>query len=479
MLVYTSNIVADYLAMVMNMNTKQIGAIAVVLVIIIAGVSVYLAFGGGSSNNDPNYGLSDNIDGRLTIFGNANNDDYIDQRDVEAVESIISGEVEPVYFDCKLSYGGATVQRTLADANCDGVVDETDLDIIQRMVDREVGMQINFYDVDGVASSCTYPLDTMAIGYKSNYEAVLILGAEDKCLYACNQVSDNGAYSKWYTAFSDAQGIGSRFDPDYEVFVKEGNEKPSCVITGTRAWFDADMETTLAPLGIDVVRLPFWEDNVTVSGIITLGYLLGCEDAAYDYAETADSVLETIEDTLSNVPLADRPLVYASYNGTKISTMHNGVHEFVTAAGGKTVLDIGGYQAGTNIDGEGIISMNPDFIVFSVYYGFLEEYDSLETTKDYVYDMLTNSDGMYFSLIEQTNAYKEGNVYIFDQGMFMGPASYIPIAYMANLLYPDLFDFDVDALFTEYLEKYHPEFSIEDFEGLSYYSLNEVLNYYN
>ena len=123
--------------------------------------------------------------------------------------------------------------------------------------------------------------------------------------------------------------------------------------------------------------------------------------------------------------------------------------------------------------------MNPDFIVFSVYYGFLEEYDSLETTKDYVYDMLTNSDGMYFSLIEQTNAYKEGNVYIFDQGMFMGPASYIPIAYMANLLYPDLFDFDVDALFTEYLEKYHPEFSIEDFEGLSYYSLNEVLNYYN
>lgn len=60
MLVYTSNNVADYLAMVMNMNTKQIGAIAVVLVIIIAGVSVYLAFGGGSSNNYPNYGLSDN-----------------------------------------------------------------------------------------------------------------------------------------------------------------------------------------------------------------------------------------------------------------------------------------------------------------------------------------------------------------------------------------------------------------------------------
>lgn len=459
------------------MNTKQIGAIAVVVIVIVAGAGIYLAFGGGSSNNSPNYGLSDNIDGRLTIFGNANNDDYIDERDVEAVESIIAGELEPVYFDCTLTYGGATVQRTLADANCDGVVDETDLEHIERMVNREPNMKVYFYDVDGVAASCTYPLDTMAIGYKSNYEAVLILGEEDKCLYACDQVSNNGAYSRWYTAFSNAQGIGSRFDPDYEIFVKEGNEVPSCFITGTRAWFDADMETTLAPLGVDVIRLPFWEDNVTVSGIITLGYLLGCEEAAYQYAEIADSVLETIEDALADIPLEDRPLVYASYNGTKISTMHNGVHEFVTSAGGKNVLDIGGYQPGTNIDGEGIINMNPDYIVFSVYYGFLEEYDSLETTKDYVYDMLTNTDGSYLSLIEQTDAYKNGNVYIFDQGMFMGPASYIPIAYMANVLYPDLFDFDVDALFAEYLKLYHPEFSIEDFEGLSYYSLEEVLSY--
>lgn len=91
------------------MNTKQIGAIAVVVIVIVAGAGIYLAFGGGSSNNSPNYGLSDNIDGRLTIFGNANNDDYIDERDVEAVESIIAGELEPVYFDCTLTYGGATV----------------------------------------------------------------------------------------------------------------------------------------------------------------------------------------------------------------------------------------------------------------------------------------------------------------------------------------------------------------------------------
>ena len=460
------------------MDSKKVGAIAVVLIVVIAGVCVYLSMGGGSDDS-PNYGLSDNIDGRLTVFGNANNDDYIDDRDIEAVEAIIAGEQEPVYFDCTLEYNGKTVQRSLADANCDGKIDEADVAWIQDMVDRKQNMQVYFYDVDGVCASCTYPLTTMAIGYKSNYEAVLICGAEDRCLYACNQVADNGAYSQWYTAFSDAQSIGSRFTPDYEVFLSGDNEVPSCFITGTRAWFDENMEETLGPLGVDVVRLPFWEDNVTVSGVITLGYLIGCEEAAYEYAEMADSVLKTIEDGVADIPLEERPLVYASYSGTKISTLHNGVHEFVTAAGGRTVLDVGGYQPGSSIDGEGIMAMDPDYIVFSLYYGFLEEYDNLEDTKKVVYDTLTNTDGQYFSLVEMTNAYKEGNVFGFGQGMFMGPASYIVIGYMANQLYPDLFDFDVDALFAEYLEKYHPEYTVEDFEGLCYYNMNEVLEYYN
>lgn len=460
------------------MNNKMIGAIAVVIILLVAGVAVYLTLNPGSKTTS--YGLSDNIDGRLTIFGNANEDDYIDDRDVEAVKAIIAGEVEPTYFDCYRTYGGSVVQRCLADANCDGKIDEADVEWIQNMVDRKQNMQVYYYDVDGVCASCTYPLTTLAVGYKSNYEAVLICGAEDSVLYACNQVADSSStYYKWYHEyFSQAQNIGSRFTPDYEVFAQEGNEAPSAFITGTRAWFDADMEETLAPLGVDVVRLPFWEDNVTVSGIITLGYLLGCEEAAYEYAEMADSVLDTIQEAIADIPESERPLVFASYNGTSISKMHNGIHEFVTAAGGRTVIDEG-YAAGTSIDGEGIYTMDPDWIVFSLYYGFLETYDSLETTKATVYDALVNTDNKYFQVIEQTDAYKEGNVLIFGQGMYMGPASYITVAYLANHLYPDLFDFDCDALFAEYLAKYHPDYTVEDFAGLVYYEMQDVLDYYS
>lgn len=460
----------------MKMNTKYL-AVAVVAILVVAGAATALVLAGDDDKDVP-LG-SNNLDGRLTIFGNANNDDYLDSRDVDFVKAIIAGEEDAVYYDCYRVYQGTTVSRSFADANCDGKIDEADVTWIQNMADRKENMLVYFYDVDGVISSCTYPLDTMAIGYKSNYEAVLICGAADRCLYACNQVSDNGAYAKWYTAFSDAKSIGSRFNPDYEVFLKEGNEKPDFFLSGTRAWFDPNMEETCGPIGVDVVRLPYWEDNICVSSVITLGYLIQCEDAAYKYAELVDSVLKTVQDAVSDIPVEERPLVFASYNGTNIAAMHSGIQEAVIAAGGRTPLQAG-YSSG-KIDGEGIYAMNPNFILLDhsgPYYGFLETYTTLEETKEKMYTDLTESDGKYIKVIDHTTAYREGNVLFFGQGTYMGPASYVTIAYIANALYPNLFDFDVDSLFNDYVETYHPEFSAADYAGLQYFNLDDLNAYF-
>lgn len=169
-------------------------AVAVVAIVVIAGIGAAIALGG--EDGGKSYGASLNQDSRLTIFGNANGDDYLDQRDVDAVKAIISGEQEAEYFDCYLSYGGNPVKRSFADANTDGKIDQADVQLIQDMVDRKQHMQIKFYDVDGVVSSCTYPLTTAAVGYKSNYEALLACNAADTVTYVCDQVGNNGSYSK-------------------------------------------------------------------------------------------------------------------------------------------------------------------------------------------------------------------------------------------------------------------------------------------
>ena len=452
---------------------KKMMAVAVVAIVVIAGVAAFLVLNNGGEKKS--FGTSTNSESRLTIFGNANGDDYIDQRDVDAVKAIIAGEQEATYFDCYLSYGGKVVQRSFADANADGKIDQADVDIIQNMVDRKQNMQVKFYDVDGVVSSCTYPLTTAAVGYKSNYEALLICGAADTVTYVCNQVGQDGSYAKWYQMFlgDDVKCYGSRFTPDYEVFK---DDAPSYFLSGTRAWFDENMEETVAPLGMDVVRLPFWEDNGAVSAVITLGYLIGHEDQAYEYAEKADVVYNTINEALKDVALKDRPLVFASYNGTSISSMHNGIHELVTAAGGRTVIDEG-YSKGS-IDQEALaLTIKPDWIILDQYYGFLETYTTESETHAKIVDDLVNTENKYVNAINKTTAYSNGNVLFLQQGIYMGPAAYIATAYVANQIWGDKFDFDVDAMFKDYIDTYHSDYSFEDFDELEYFDLADLNKY--
>ncbi len=273
--------------------------------------------------------------------------------------------------------------------------------------------------------------------------------------------------------FDGAECFGSRFTPDYEVFVKEGNTPPSFMLSGTRAWFDPNMEETCAPIGIDVVRLPFYEDNWTVPAIITLGYLLNHEKQAYAYVEKADAVYQTIKDALKDVKAEDRPFVYCNYSLNSVTGMHGGVNELVTLAGGRNPIDMG-YTKGS-IDGEAIVTMNPDWIISSQYFGYMETYEDHDSCQKAMYTQYGTTDGKYEKNIVMTEAYKKGNVLLFNQGVYMGTASYVACAYLANHLYPDKFHFDVDAIFDDYLSSYHPDWKASDFKDIDYLELKTYL----
>ena len=485
--------------------------------------------------------------GLLTVFGNANGDSVINSADVklikeaiplynalasakaakstadkgtdEAAKTAAAKSVEtaqaaldrklPTALDASWEYKGNTSSYYLADANCDGKIDSLDVAVVEKIISIQAAVHnynkgdctsaissnqlislgidrvnVFFYDVDSVIASFQYPLTgDMAIGYKSNYESVLICGANSRCSYACNQVSDSSSsYYKWYHPYyAQAKAIGSRFTPDYEVFVNSG--APQMFISGTRAWFDANMETTLAPMNVSVIRLPFWEDNTCESSVVTLGFLICCPQAANAYGAKVTDVLNSIADAVKDIPLEDRPLVFQSYNGTSISTMHNGIHEAVYAAGGKTPWDVGYSNGNISIE-EVNLNMNPDYIGLDQYYGFLETWDvnDKKASFDKMVDQLKNTNLKYIQAINQSQAYKDGDVFGFNQGTYMGPASYITIAYMFNKIYEDnssiTLKFDVDSLFADYLASYHPEYKVSDFVvngiNVQYYNLQDL-----
>ena len=70
------------------MNVKFI-AVGLVAILIVAGSAVFLLAGDDDENQLPK-----NEDGRLMIFGNATNDDYLDEDDLELIESIAKGSVQ-------------------------------------------------------------------------------------------------------------------------------------------------------------------------------------------------------------------------------------------------------------------------------------------------------------------------------------------------------------------------------------------------
>ncbi len=449
----------------MDKKTLTVIAVVVVLVVVIAAVFVIM------SGNSDKQSRSDATDVRLTVFGNANGDDYLDNDDVQYIQDIIDGKKslsDAPKVQVLTEYGTTKyTARYWADANCDGSVNSSDLNIVKNLVNKTKGTEVKFFDVDSMVGTCTYPLTTYAVGYKSNYEAELILGNVKNCTFVDNQVGDGGSYAPWFQMFLDQnpECYGSRFTPDYEVFL---DDAPSYILSGTRAWFDKNMEETVAPLGMDVVRLPFWEDTTTVAGILTLGCLCNLDAAAQSYAEKADKVLNYIQDYISGIKDEDRPLIFAGYNGTSISTWHNGIQELIEAAGGRTPYDVG-FTNGS-IDAEGAAGMYPDWIVFDMYYGFLET-DDQPAEYNYIYDQ-GQTNNRYFNAIAGSRAYYYDQVLILGQGVYMGPASYIGIAWVFNHIYPNAKQFDVQSMLKDYISTYHPDKASTDYMDQDCFDVN-------
>lgn len=286
----------------------------------------------------------------MPIFGNANNDDFIDDRDVQFIQDVIDGKKTAKTFTVLDNYtDGKELKRSLADANADGVVDFKDLDLAKKLVARESGIRVNYINVDNVLSDCKFPLTTIAIAYKSHYELAAAAGLTTEVTYVCDMVGNNGAYAQWYPQFKDAKCFGNRATLDYEVFK---DDLPSCLITGIKKYYAKTAEENLGSLGVDIIRLPAYENGWAVPAILTLGYLTGHETEANKYVKMADAIYNPINEYVKDIPMSERPFVFIHHNASAVTGYGDGVIETATLAGAATAIDRG-YPKG-NVDAETI-----------------------------------------------------------------------------------------------------------------------------
>lgn len=402
------------------MNSKQMIAIAAVVIIAVAGIVVFASMSkdGDDNNKKTDYGSD------LMIYGNANMDSVVDASDVQYVKDYLAGKVEKTEF---------------CDANHDGVVDDKDVDYIQDLIDRKDGTVVWYVDGAGDVFSVEWPLNTFVVLSNSPQLMALAVGLDDSRIIGYTK-----ADPVVFKVFEKAALLSSSTLSDYTVMTSNGI--PDAIITqsGSAGPVDAEVRNTYSKMGTDIICVAGMDGDKSASSALTLGFLVGGIEKSQQYSKWCIDMLADIESKLSSVPESSRKTALIWFGAHAAAGYDNDYTRALETAGGKSIADWSGYQILNADNCTWILNYDPEYMIRIYTMG----YSSTQETRQALYEK-------YGAMIDQMNAYKNGKYCVID---FTLPQT-LRIAYMAEFMYPDLFG-------DGYADNWHQQ--LVDIYGLDY-----------
>ena len=428
------------------MNSKII-AVAVVAIIAVAGASagVYYLL---SDSSSPYY--SDNTDCRLQILGNADENDYLDSKDVDKINSMIEAEQ----------------YSQMADANNDTKVDADDATMVQKIIDLKSAnsgkadadkksMSVNYLNADGNVSSANYPvLKIVVVNTQRALDVCNAIGVEDRVVaindyiitYAIN------ANPIMYNYYSELPSVGDRKTPDLEELESVTADTVYCGVSSTYLKnVDSDATTVGSK---QILRLVTWEGGAFATGALMLGFFTDAEAGAQKYVKWMDDVDDEVNSILNTINGKSDTSFLCASSATYFGAQADGVSSALTKTGATNVgnniittpTKTGGY---VKDHVENIIAQNPEYILVTT--TISKSLTNGEIASKYS-GYLTNDAGTgYSQKLPTVAAVVNGDVAMIDY--------YLPFCLMtllgSKVLFPDAFSsFDVDSLLKEYLSDY-------------------------
>lgn len=383
--------------------------------------------------------LGAGADFTLGIFGNANMDDTVDEKDVAYVEGIIKGTNDAT---------------NLSDANYDGKIDKDDIAQIEQIINKSE-KKLAFLDIFGEAETVNKPIKHLAnIGFYG-IEVTRVLNATNILLPIVG--SDRSKEPVLYPEFSTWQVVGST--PDNCDFEKILNLKPDAVMTNieyasavaTGAKDKAIFKDRLS--GIPIICLNMREMDTLPETVMEYGYIIDREDEAKKFVDWFEGYIGTFKNLTKELSNDDRPRVYFEGHSGEPYKTRNSNDRYVQAivlAGGKNIVDeIPNTPVSLEVSPEFVVEQNPQFIIICA--------PSWEVTASYETDDPSNlakyrSEVMNRSELANVDAVKNNRVYVLDGNVFEGAGrNVVAIAFLGKLFHPDLFkDIDPQAILQEY-----------------------------
>ncbi|HOV83093.1 MAG TPA: ABC transporter substrate-binding protein [Methanothrix sp.] len=366
----------------------------------------------------------------LSIFGNADMNDRIDEADASYVQAVIDGKNEAT---------------KLSDANLDGRVDSLDVDRVNEIIKGE---EKELIVADSIGRNVTVNVPVRSIIALGTYrnEAAKILKAQDMMVGVSSDIKE-GYY---YPDLADKPAVGTWSAPDSEAIVKL---QPDIVITSANMNRATMLEESLKPASIAVLGLDFYRDNIIRSEMRTLGFILNRNAEADRYLQWRNTYDQPIRDYVTGLKEEDRPRLFMEW-GTKNSI--SGISSYGKGASGDAVCDFTGGQniAGNlkefpKVDSEWVLKENPDVIIKCLAPGSGKAgWNSTEEAAEILDGYIEGRPGW-----SNLNAVKNNRTHLLSTEIAWGPDGIVGVAYYALWLHPEM-DIDPEKIYREYLDQF-------------------------
>lgn len=381
--------------------------IAVVVVIIVVAAAAVLVSSSDDDSTDSTYSGFNVASTKNLVFGNANNDNYLDQSDADFIQEILDGKR---VWD--------NVNYPFADTDADGVVTADDLTLLNKFLNGEDATMyyMNWYkDI----SSINYPLSgPISCDYATVYDMCVILGVLDwvvgtgdsaTAIPDYNETMYPGLKERVVSVRSDAGRLDAErmFAVGTKIVLGDPYDATDSVVQSIQSM---DPE-------VNVVKLPInrsMNDIDYCHTIITLGVMMNRQSSTADYVRFVEDVESEINRSIVESGAATKTLILAfnpsNPNNLSIEALSSHLMQYTDVI---NVLKLpftmpvdridranGGWLTGLDI--EWFMDVDPDVIYIDTYGLVTKGLSKAE------YQEIIDTKVGYF---KETNAYKNNMVF--------------------------------------------------------------------
>jgi iron complex transport system substrate-binding protein len=378
----------------------------------------------------------------LGIYGNANEDDTIDMRDLTYV---------------KLIFFGKKSETELADAKYDGKINPLDFIQIKLII---VGKEKELTLVDSADRIVTVkkPVERIIPLTDTHADGIRVLGAVDKVVGVGTEMKDKPLL---YPEMSKLPDVGFFMNPDIEAIPSLSPDlvlayEPSGVTLADR----------LKETDIKVFCFNLHEADEIVNDFKIMGYIFDEGKEAEEFIEWYNEWRNEIKARTEGLSEDEKPRVYLEWFNDYMTDNGYVLSHLCTIAGGTNIAADLPQQYLPTVDPEWVIEQNPDIIIKMGARNTGYDVDDITGIKA-ERDKIMNRPGL-----ENIKAVKNGNVYIISVELLDGPQIIVAAQYYAKWFHPELFkDWDPQAFHQEYLDSFHKDLNFNVYEnGVFVYS---------